>query len=180
VKPLDHYRDLVARGVTDLSLVPVLVVAVRGMPTPSKEFRTSTRASSAPPPPLVTVMSDPRTTVFELEKSTRNPYNGFLFVGRASTSDIILKDSSISKSHATLERVDNRDGREHGDWFVKDNRSRNGTHLNGNRLSDGERSKLAGGDLVVFGSYPAYFLEPTDLLRMILVAARTSSNRPNG
>ena len=109
---------------------------------------------------------DNRTTMVALlEKSPRNPYDGFLFLGRASTCDVIVRDASISKTHAVIEPAG--DG-----WYVRDNRSRNGTFKNQTRLKDGERAPLASGDLLVLGSYPLYFLLSTDLFRLLRMSSR--------
>lgn len=115
-------------------------------------------------------MIDPSTQVVPLEKSPRNPYDGFLFLGRASTCDVIIRDSSISKTHAVIEP--SRAG-----WHLRDNRSRNGTWRNMDRLKEGERVALVNGDLVVLGSYPLYFLFSEDLMRVLV---RASLRPPRG
>ena len=94
-----------------------------------------------------------------LEKSPRNPYDGFLFLGRASTCDIIIRDASISKTHAVIEPSE-------AGWHLRDNRSRNGTWRNMDRLKDGERVALVSGDVIVLGSYPLYFILSADLMKL--------------
>ena len=128
---------------------------------PAKEFRTSTLSAPETIPPLVAVMADPATQVVPLEKSPRNPYDGFLFLGRASTCDVIVRDASISKTHAVIEP------RAGGAWRLRDNRSRNGTWRNGERLKEGERVDLESGDVIVLGSYPVYFVLSSDLMRLL-------------
>ena len=127
---------------------------------PAREFRTSTLSAPGSIPPLATVTSDPGTQVIPLEKSPRNPYDGFLFLGRASTCDIIIRDASISKTHAVIEPSASA-------WHLRDNRSRNGTWRNGERLKEGEKVTLASGDVIVLGSYPLYFITSTDLMRLL-------------
>ncbi len=113
---------------------------------------------------------DPATQVAALEKSPRNPYDGFLFLGRASTCDVIIRDASISKTHAVIEL----NGK---DWRIRDNRSRNGTWLNGVRLKPNEKLALKSGDAIVLGSYPVYFVHSTELMRLL---ARPSMRAPRG
>jgi pSer/pThr/pTyr-binding forkhead associated (FHA) protein len=97
--------------------------------------------------------------VVPIVKGARNPYGDFVFVGRGSTSDIILADASVSKSHAAFQL-------EGGKWFLKDNRARNGTFVNGRRLEPGERVALVSGKAIHFGAYGTYFLEPDHFLEL--------------
>jgi hypothetical protein len=127
---------------------------------PSKEFRTSTLNLPESIPPLLAVVVDPETNVVALEKSGRNPYDGFIFLGRASTCDVIIRDASISKSHAVIAPKD-------GGYTLRDNRSRNGTWHNGERLAEGEQVELKSGDVIVLGSYPIYFVRSPELMKMM-------------
>jgi pSer/pThr/pTyr-binding forkhead associated (FHA) protein len=70
---------------------------------------------------------------------------GQLTVGRAPGTDVCLSwDSEVSGVHAQLERVG-------PDWTVADDGlSRNGTFVNGDRVSG--RLRLRGGDVISFGS----------------------------
>jgi len=54
-----------------------------------------------------------------------------MVIGRASQSDIVLDDGQVSGTHALLERVG-------AAWSVRDLGSRNGTFVNGSRVT-GER-----------------------------------------
>jgi hypothetical protein len=157
--PLREYRDVAAPGPAGQPPAVLLLEFMKGTGS-AREFRTSSLGLPGVIPPLAAVTVDPETRVVALEKSARNPYDAFLFVGRASTSDVIIRDSSISKSHAVIEP------QEEG-WYVRDNRSRNGTWLNGQRLQEGERVKLRSGDVLVLGSYPVYFLFAADLARIL-------------
>ena len=127
---------------------------------PAREFRTSTLGDPETIPPLTAVVVDPATQVAPLEKSPRNPYDGFLFLGRASTCDVIIRDASISKTHAVIEPKD-------GGWRLRDNRSRNGTWHNGERLDEGERVELQSGDVIILGSYPIYFVRSAELMKLL-------------
>jgi hypothetical protein len=160
VRPLSEFRDLAVAGATVLEPPAVLLTEFMKGAGPAREFRTSTLGVPGTIPSLASVTADPGTQVVPLEKSPRNPYDGFLFLGRASTCDVIIRDASISKTHAVIEPAG--DG-----WHLRDNRSRNGTWRNGQRLKEGERAKLGSGDVVVLGSYPLYFLLIADLMRIL-------------
>jgi serine phosphatase RsbU (regulator of sigma subunit)/pSer/pThr/pTyr-binding forkhead associated (FHA) protein len=66
-----------------------------------------------------------------------------VIAGRSDTADIIIDDYSVSRRHA-------RFFRERGAWFVEDLGSRNGTDLNGSRIS--EPSPVNPGDVITIGS----------------------------
>jgi hypothetical protein len=83
------------------------------------------------------------------------PLAGGLTVGRRPESDVALTwDSEVSRLHAQIEPV----GR---DWTViDDGLSRNGTHVNGERVNG--RRRLRDGDRIVFGETPVVFRAPAD------------------
>jgi FHA domain len=160
VRPLIELRELAADGAMPLDSDAVLLVEFWKGGTLAREFRTSTLSLPEVIPPLLGVTSDPATQVVPLEKSSRNPYDGFLFLGRASTCDVVIRDPSISKSHAVIEPQGTH-------WRLRDNRSHNGTWHNGERLKEGERVELASGDVIVLGSYPVYFMRSEDLIKIL-------------
>jgi DNA-binding CsgD family transcriptional regulator len=76
-----------------------------------------------------------------------------VIVGRAPSTEIQLDwDTEVSRLHAELGCIG-------GDWTVSDDGlSRNGTHVNGQRIVG--RRRLHDGDVVRFGRTPATFREP--------------------
>jgi FHA domain/Bacterial regulatory proteins, luxR family len=74
-------------------------------------------------------------------------------VGRRDTSDLVLDwDDQVSRLHAQFERVDT-------DWtIVDDGLSRNGTFVNGERLTG--RRRLEDGDSLRFGGTTMTFRSP--------------------
>ena len=155
---LSEYRQLAQRG--SPFDVPVLVVGFRPQPAPVTEFHTRTSPDRVVPPPLAVAMTEASTAIIPLTKSGRNPYGTFVFVGRGSTSDVVLRDQSVSKSHAWFEQ-------DQGAWFVRDNRSRNGTLVDARRLPATERVLVTSGAQITFGAFPAYFLEPGALEKVL-------------
>jgi hypothetical protein len=162
--PLSEYRQpsaaesLVALG------VPVLLAGLRDGAGSSNEFRTSTHPAAFRIPTLGDALASENACLVPLAKSDRNPYQNFIFVGRASTCDVILRDSSVSKSHAVFEHEAAT-----GTWSLRDNRSHNGTWVDGTRVPRGARAAVPGGAIIVFGAYPAYLIMPGEL-RLILGA----------
>src|SRR3989442_7779024 len=82
---------------------------------------------------------DDREQLFSFESGSAQ-----LSVGREPSSDLVLDwDGQVSRMHARFERVED-------DWtVVDDGLSRNGTFVNGERLSG--RHRLSDGDTVRFG-----------------------------
>ncbi len=156
---LPDYQKL-ARRAAPGTAVPVLLVGFKPQSGPTNEFHTRTSTDRIVPPTLAAAVADPSTGVIPVAKSGRNPYGTFVFVGRGPTSDVVLRDQSVSKSHAWFEE-------EQGAWFVRDNRSRNGTLVDGRRLPPNERVLVTSGAQITFGGYPAYFLEPAALERVL-------------
>jgi pSer/pThr/pTyr-binding forkhead associated (FHA) protein len=74
-------------------------------------------------------------------------------VGRGASTDICIDwDTEVSRLHAELERIG-------GDWTVSDDGlSRNGTHVNGERVVG--RRRLHDSDAVRFGRTVAIFRQP--------------------
>ena len=146
-------------------VVPVLLVGLNGAArAAAAEYRTATRDAVKALPALQDVLLD-ETFVAPLVKSARNPYENFIFVGRASTCDVVLRDASISKTHAVLEH--DPSAAPHTGWRIRDNGSHNGTWVNSRRLTPRDPVAIAGGDALVLGAYPAYVILP-DALRRIL------------
>ncbi len=84
------------------------------------------------------------------------PLAGLATVGRRPERDVALTwDSEVSRLHAQLEPVG-------PDWtVVDDGLSRNGTFVNGERVSG--RRRLRDGDRLVFGDTPVTFRAPADV-----------------
>ncbi|HTQ45439.1 MAG TPA: FHA domain-containing protein [Polyangiaceae bacterium] len=145
--------------------VPVLLVGLNGAArAAAAEFRTATRDAARALPSLQDVVLD-ETFVAPLIKSGRNPYENFIFVGRASTCDVVLRDPSVSKTHAVLEH--DPAAAPHAGWRIRDNGSHNGTWVNSRKLTARDPVPITGGDAIVLGAYPAYVILP-DALRRIL------------
>lgn len=73
-------------------------------------------------------------------------------IGRGPDSDFVIGDATVSRRHAAIHR-------EGYSWIVVDLGSKNGTRVNGRRVS--ERATVAPGDELGFGAATARF-DPDD------------------
>jgi pSer/pThr/pTyr-binding forkhead associated (FHA) protein len=78
------------------------------------------------------------------------PLDGDLVhIGRSPAADIVLDDASVSRRHALI-------ARRGAQTVILDDRSRNGVHVNGKRVSE---AVLADGDTIVCGHVTLRFVE---------------------
>jgi hypothetical protein len=92
-----------------------------------------------------------------LAKTERNPFGALITVGRARNNDVVLEHPTISKLHVIFTQLT-------GGWHVSDERSANGTFLNGVRLTPGEKRPVQDGDSLRFGpDIVGRFFEPESL-----------------
>lgn len=73
-------------------------------------------------------------------------------IGRSRSADITLQDTSVSRIHVRLEQ-------RHGQYFVIDNNSSNGTFINRRKITD---SPLRHGDVLIVGRVYFDFVEEVD------------------
>lgn len=97
-------------------------------------------------------------------KGAGRPFAERIFVGRAYSNDVVLRHSSVSKTHAWFE-CDSE-----GRFVLADAGSKNGTQLNGEPLNPRETRVLEQGDKVTFGKVESTFTEPATLWEIIRTA----------
>lgn len=86
----------------------------------------------------------PDARVEWLTKSDRNPFGALITVGRARNNDLVIAHATVSKVHVIFTKAGQH-------WQVSDERSSNGTFLNGVRLAQGEKRAISPGDLLRLG-----------------------------
>jgi pSer/pThr/pTyr-binding forkhead associated (FHA) protein len=79
--------------------------------------------------------------VFDLNKA-------ILTIGRSSKCDVVINDASISRQHTQITQQESG-------WYAQDLGSRNGTAINGQRLSAPQR--LQDGDTLTVGTIPLHY-----------------------
>lgn len=100
-----------------------------------------------------------------LVKSDRNPFAMMITVGRANNNDLVLPDRTVSKFHASFR------GSPTG-WIITDQRSANGTFVDGQRLEAGASALLADEAVVRFGkTFTTRFVTPRGLFRLLAALA---------
>ncbi len=72
-----------------------------------------------------------------------------MHIGRSPAADIVLDDASVSRRHALMTRRGER-------TMILDDRSRNGVHVNGERVSE---ASLVDGDTIAIGQVLLRFVE---------------------
>lgn len=103
--------------------------------------------------------------VFPVRKTERSLIARFYSVGQTRNNDIVIRDVSVSKSHAFFEDDGN------GGFILQDARSTNGTFVNGRRVPRsgmGEPVPVRTGDLLRFGTVELSFIDARsfrDLIR---------------
>jgi len=91
-----------------------------------------------------------------------NPFQCFITVGRATNNDIVVPNIEISKVHAFFER------NESGRWTIRDNKSTNGTYVNGVRVPDDERTQIKSTDIIKIGpGVSSVFFDPGDFYQFL-------------
>jgi hypothetical protein len=99
--------------------------------------------------------------ILELVKAPGNPYPERISLGRARNCDVVLADPAVSKLHAHFLR---------NGFELVDLGSQNGTCVNGHPLAKNRPSPLRYGDVILFGSQAAKFVDAAllfDLVRLI-------------
>jgi pSer/pThr/pTyr-binding forkhead associated (FHA) protein/Mg-chelatase subunit ChlD len=82
--------------------------------------------------------------IHPLEKARTN-------IGRSQRNDIVIKQPAVSSFHATIDFRNMA-------FYLEDQRSTNGTQLNGNRLTPNEPMRLKSGDRITFARYDFKFV----------------------
>merc|ERR1711916_388397 len=77
---------------------------------------------------LVGVSTGDWCDIFRLSKSQQTT------IGRSSDNDIVIRSDRCSRQHATVFC-------DHGEWFIRDLDSSNGTRLNGKRIKGSAQIK---------------------------------------
>lgn len=94
-------------------------------------------------------------------RETGRAFVEHISVGRARNSDVVLRHESVSKFHAWFECD------EHGRFYLGDAKSKNGTKVNGTRLSGSDLRPLESGDEVRFGRVTSIVCSPGTLWKVL-------------
>jgi len=119
--------------------------------------RRAVGALAEDPAELVRLLRKQRYFPLPLRKRADSDalYAERISVGRARNKDVVLRHPSVSKFHAWFEIGPD------GTAYVADAESKNLTRLNGETLLPRERTAVAHGDFVRFGSIDCLLCEPS-------------------
>lgn len=104
--------------------------------------------------------------VMRVQKREGNPFPERISVGRARNCDVVLRLPFVSKLHAHLFQG------EDGSLTLVDQRSANGTQVNGRELLPGDKAPVAVGDLISFGSLELELCDGGLLYDILMTEAR--------
>jgi phosphoserine phosphatase RsbU/P len=136
---------------------------------PSRAIARSPAVQPGAQPGAVLVVVDPNG------RKARVPVSNLPFrMGRAPDSDLVLRDSRVSRNHARITQAD-------GQYILEDLGSRHGVFADGKRI---ERTlALAGGESIGFGvpdGYRLHFTRPGDELGQLMARATHISTGDTG
>jgi hypothetical protein len=147
-----HGLALAARPSVSLRQDPGLVPGRPRAEVAARPGPAAPPARPAPPPaPASVAASVPAVAALVPAERDRRPHElrgDAVVIGRSSAAAIRVDDGRVSRTHATLRRGD--DG-----WTVTDERSSNGTRINGRAVPPDEPTPLRDGDELDIG--PATF-----------------------
>jgi pSer/pThr/pTyr-binding forkhead associated (FHA) protein len=119
------------------------------------------------PPATARELDPSRYLVFPLRKSPRSTIDRFYSVGQTRNNDIVIRDATVSKSHAFFENAQDGSG-----LVLKDSRSRNGTFVNGAKVP-AEGTPVKPGDRVRFGHVELKLLDADQLCELVRRSKRS-------
>lgn len=121
------------------SAIPIME-GFTGPQTPIVADQTEIPAGSAA---LIVVKGPQVGDIFVLNPTSNT-------IGRNDDNELMLDDVTVSRNHATIEKVENS-------WILRDLNSLNGTYVNRNRI---DQTELTGGEELQIGKYRFAFLLP--------------------
>lgn len=100
--------------------------------------------------PYIKLMNRIKSVPFRVEESYSIKHKST--IGRGSKNDIVIPDPFMSTVHVQFFKA-------HDEWILIDNKSTNGTFVNGDRLGT-EPCAIKTGDLIKIGQLMFVFVEP--------------------
>ncbi len=153
----DALEEFVARHPAPALLLPARAPARPG----SARLAVQTLLDLEAPEPAAARLDLSDAEVLFVEKSARNPFGTMITLGRASNNDLIVPAPTVSKFHASFARGP-------AGWSLTDQRSANGTWVDGRRVDAGATVPLPDEIWLRLGrDVLARWLTPPALFRLV-------------
>ncbi len=88
-----------------------------------------------------------------VQKREESPWQDRILLGRAPNNDIILREPSVSKSHAHFAQESD------GTWFIHAKKTVNGTSVDGRPIDAGSTGLIRAGSQLQFGNVNCEFID---------------------
>lgn len=168
--PADHYLRLVKLGEEAFvtSVAPAALVRVRGDLAAAGSSSDEISRDLALDGDTETHVGrevggrpQRRLEIYPLVKKAGAPFPDMITVGRTPNNDVVLRDVTISRLHAFFRTRG-------GAWFVADGGSKNGTFVDGARLTPPRKERAIGaGQGVKIGDLQLAFYTAPELYKML-------------
>jgi hypothetical protein len=161
---LQNYRDDCARdpgAFAQLHGRAFLLLQRAGERRLTRPKRFQSTLVSTKPPMIARELDPSRYLVFPIKKSPRSTIDRFYSVGQTRNNDIVIRDATVSKSHAFFENTPDGSA-----LVLKDSRSRNGTFVNGAKVP-AEGTRVQAGDRIRFGHVELKLLDAAQLRDLV-------------
>lgn len=159
----DHFpiRYAVLGALSVLAVIMVIMILLRIFRPGQKDqtdFPAASREEPEIPPSVSEYVPEARLVDYKsvVSKSPILLNKRIIEIGRDKIRDISISKKTISSLHATIEYQD-------GYYYVEDQRSTNGTILNGKKLQPGKPVRLKSGDRIRFEAYEFGFFLPNQV-----------------
>lgn len=152
----EHYYQLVLMGREPFlrKSAPAALVRRRGgtsdEPMPLEGEETDTLVASMDGALASAVAASGNLRVYPLAKKQGAPFADMITIGRTGNNDVVIDDVTVSRFHAFL--------RQRGStWYVCDSGSKNGTKLEGEKLTPRKERPIHSGQVVRLGDVDLTF-----------------------
>ena len=109
---------------------------------------------------------------FNIEKVSQDVPADGVYIGSALENDIVIPDSSVSKSHAHFVI-------EGDECALIDHGSTNGTFVNGTRVEPNRPHRLKGGDILTIGRFSFTYYDALSFAKLLAVQAMARGRKRN-
>ncbi len=163
---LEHYRSLALLGLDEFLREAAPAALLRNKPNgdvtgshPNDEEETLVGMDLD----AISAAAGQRMVVHPLEKKKGAPFSDMITVGRTPNNDVVINDITVSRFHAYFKLKGSQ-------WVVCDAGSKNGTHVEDQRLEARKERAIEDGTAVRIGDIETTFHVRDALFEILLKA----------